>query len=139
MKLQKNPFQIAQKSIWELQELNDTEIDVGKHHAIECKVMGMQMVNSANVKNAVTGQVEPMVAIVANVLIPIDPRKINTGLITPDGMSTAFTKACPIAPILRVVLHEDYMCPSYIPTTDTTPTDTETKTDIDKFLEWTRK
>lgn len=120
MKLQKNPFQVVPKTMWENQELNESESDLSQHHAIECKVMGMQMVNSANVKNAVTGQVEPMVAIVANVLIPIDPRKLNTGLVTPDGMSTAFTKACPIAPTLRVVLNEEYMCPSYIPKEGTT-------------------
>jgi hypothetical protein len=115
MKIQKNPFQVIEKSLWDNQELIEKELVPSEHHALECKVVGMQMVNSANVKNSVTGQTEPMIAIVANVVIPIDPRKLNTGLITPDGMSTAFHKACPIAPILRVVLHEEYMSPSYIP------------------------
>lgn len=115
MKLQKNPFQLVEKNIWEDQELVDKQLSTEEHHSFECKVVGMQMVNSASVKNSVTGQTEPMIAIVANVVIPIDPRKLNTGLITPDGMSTAFHKACPIAPTFRVVLHEDYMCPSYVP------------------------
>ena len=114
MKLQKNPFQVVEKTIWEIQELTQTEVNPAEHHAIECKVVGMQMVNTANVKNAVTGQTEPMIAIMAQVLIPIDPRKLSS-LITPDGMSTSFTKASPIAPTLRVVLNEEYMCPSYIP------------------------
>ena len=115
MKVQKNPFQIVEKSVWENKELTEKELLLSEHHSMECKVVGMQMVNSASVKNSVTGQTEPMIAIVANVVIPIDPRKLNTGLITPDGMSTAFHKACPIAPTFRVVLHEEYMCPSYIP------------------------
>ena len=115
MKLQKNPFQVVEKTLWENNELSEKEIVLNDHHAIECKVVGMQIINSAQVKNAVTGQTEPMLAITANVLIPIDPRKIDNGLITPDGMSTAFHKACPIAPLFRVVLHKDYMCQSYIP------------------------
>jgi hypothetical protein len=115
MKIKKNPFQVVEKNLWESSELKDKQLEVDEHHVLECQVVGMQMVNSANVKNAVTGQTEPMVAIVANVIIPIDPRKLNTGLITPDGMSTAFKKACPMAPVMRVVLHKDYMSPSYIP------------------------
>jgi hypothetical protein len=134
MKLQKNPFQVVEKSIWEISELNETEHDLTKHHAVECKVIGMQMVNSANVKNAVTGQTEPMVAIVAQVVIPIDPRKINSGLITPDGLNTTFKKACPIAPVFRLVLNEEYMCPSYIPASNEDATEQKPTTNIDDFM-----
>jgi hypothetical protein len=115
MEIKKNPFQVMEKTFWEIKELSEKELDAQTHHAIECKVMGMQIVNSANVKNGVTGQTDPMLAIVAQVVIPVDPRRIESGLLTPDGMTHTFHKACPIPPSFRLVINEEYMCKSYIP------------------------
>ncbi len=115
MEIKKNPFQVMDKTFWEISELSDKELNAEKYHAMECKVMGMQIVNSANVKNGVTGQTDPMLAVVAQVVIPVDPRLIESGLLTPDGMTHTFHKACPIPPSFRLVINEEYLCKSYVP------------------------
>tara|TARA_R110001592_G_scaffold142674_12_gene364957 strand:+ start:9774 stop:10184 length:411 start_codon:yes stop_codon:yes gene_type:complete len=115
MEIKKNPFQVMDKTFWEISELSDKELSADKYHAMECKVMGMQIVNSANVKNGVTGQTDPMLAVVAQVVIPVDPRLIQSGLLTPDGMTHTFHKACPIPPNFRIVINEEYLSKSYIP------------------------
>ena len=50
-----------------------------------------------------------MLAVIVQVAIPVDPEKLTGGLITPDGLGSKFRKACPIAPNLRIGIHNDFI------------------------------
>ena len=124
--LKKNPYTVVQKSFLEDQELTEMELDPSEYTLVECACIGMQVVNSVNVKNNVTGRDNPMLAVVVQVAIPVDPRKLEGGLITPEGLSTKFKEACPVAPTLKITVNNEYIVPEYLPE-DSVDSDEETK------------
>jgi len=108
----KNPFQLVQPTIFETTELTNNNLLAENYTTVECAGLGMQVVNSATVKNNVTGSNDPMLIVMVQVAIPVDPKKIENGLITPDGLTTKFKTACPLSPTIRLSINNDYIVQS---------------------------
>lgn len=136
--IKKNPYTVVQKTFLETQELTNMDLDPSKYTMMECACIGMQVVNSVNVKNNVTGRDNPMLAVVVQVAIPVDPRKLEGGLLTPEGLSTKFKEACPTAPTLKIAVNNEFIVPEYLPedSEDSEDTDEVTKPiNIEGFLD----
>ena len=110
--IKKNPFQKVQASVFESMEIKDKGLEPQDYTTVECLCLGMQIVNSVTVKNNVTNENDPMLAVVVQVAIPVDPKSMQNALITPDGLTNKFVQACPIAPTVRVAIHKDFLVES---------------------------
>ena len=130
IKLKKNPYNVVQKTFLENQELVNMNLESTDYTMIECACIGMQVVNSVNVKNNVTGRDNPMLAVMVQVAIPVDPRKLEGGLLTPEGLSTKFKEACPTAPTLKIMVNNEYVVSEYLPDDEKTQ-----PIDLTKLLE----
>jgi hypothetical protein len=123
--LKKNPFQRVKPTLFETEELSNKGLEPQNYTTVECLCLGMQVVNSVTVKNNVTNTNDPMLAVVVQVAIPVDPKSMQNALITPDGLSNKFTEACPIAPTIRLPIHNEYIVDSL----KVEPKPSDTKTD----------
>ena len=113
--VKRNPIKATKLNIHDMNDLDNVNKDRKDFHAIETQAIGLQMLNVVSVKNNVTGNTHPMVAVNVQVALPIDPEKLKGVVLTPDGMGRNFQEACPVPPILKILIHDDYLIDGYKP------------------------
>jgi hypothetical protein len=113
--VKRNPIKWTRINIHDMNDLDNVNKDKKDFHAIECVCIGLQMIDVAKIKNNVTGKTNHMVAVNVQVAIPIDPEKLKGVVLTPDGLGKNFQEACPVPPILKILIHDDYLIDGYKP------------------------
>ena len=81
--VKRNPIKATKLNIHDMNDLDNVNKDKKDYHAIETQAIGLQMLNVVSVKNNVTGDTHPMVAVNVQVALPIDPEKLKGVVLTP--------------------------------------------------------
>ena len=118
--MHQNPIEISKLTAIQTAQLEEQNLTTTDFHGVECTCLGLQVADVANVKDKATGKTNPMLVLVAQVMVPIDPQILTKSVLVDANQQNQIfqellRKSIPVAPRLQFVLKEESMIKDYIP------------------------